>query len=71
MPTQTLQRIAQWGVRHYLRIFVCAALVFAASMIASSRLQVDSDVLNLLPAQRRWSRPSATRWRSSAASTRC
>ena len=49
MPTPILQRIAQWGVRHYLRIFVCAAVVFAASMVASSRLQVDSDVLNLLP----------------------
>ena len=49
MPTQTLQRIALWGVRHYVRIFVCAAIVFAASMFASSRLRVDSDVLSLLP----------------------
>ena len=52
MPTPILQRIALWGVRHYLRIFVCAAVVFAASMIASSRLRVDSDVLNLLPQRR-------------------
>jgi predicted RND superfamily exporter protein len=49
MPAQTLQRIALWGVRHYVRIFVCAAIVFAASMVASSRLKVDSDVLSLLP----------------------
>jgi predicted RND superfamily exporter protein len=49
MANQTLQRIAQWGVAHYLRIFVCAAIVFAASTIASSRLRLDSDVLNLLP----------------------
>jgi hypothetical protein len=33
-----------------VRIFICAAVVFAASMLASSRLRVDSDVLSLLPA---------------------
>jgi predicted RND superfamily exporter protein len=49
MPIPTLQRIALWGERHYLRIFICAAVVFAASMFLSSRLSVDSDVLSLLP----------------------
>ena len=50
MPIQPLQKIALWGVRHHVRIFICAAVVFAASMLASSRLRVDSDVLSLLPA---------------------
>jgi predicted RND superfamily exporter protein len=50
MPTGILQRIALWGVRHHVRIFVCAAIVFAVSLFFSSRMRVDSDVLSLLPA---------------------
>jgi predicted RND superfamily exporter protein len=49
MPIPTLQRIALWGERHYLRIFLCAAAVLALSVLSSSRLEVDSDVLSLLP----------------------
>jgi predicted RND superfamily exporter protein len=49
MPTPILQRIAHWGVRHYLRIFLCAGVLFALSMAASSRLRLNSDVLDLLP----------------------
>ncbi|HVR30848.1 MAG TPA: MMPL family transporter [Thermoanaerobaculia bacterium] len=49
MPKQTLQRIALWGVAHYVRIFAAAGVLVAVSLVAASRLQFDSDVLNLLP----------------------
>ena len=51
MPRQTLQRIALWGVAHYVRVFVAAGVVLALSAIAASRLRFDSDVLNLLPSE--------------------
>jgi hypothetical protein len=49
MPKQALQRIALWGVRHYVRIFVAAGALLALSVLSASRLRFDSDVLSLLP----------------------
>ena len=49
MPKQTLQRIALWGVGHYRRIFAAAAVLLALAVFGASRLEFDSDVLNLLP----------------------
>ncbi len=44
-----LQRVAVYARHHYRLIFVGTAVLLAMSLAAASRLEFDSDVLNLLP----------------------
>ncbi|MEJ2084096.1 MAG: MMPL family transporter, partial [Acidobacteriota bacterium] len=49
MARRQLQRVALFARRHYRVIFVVTAGLVALSIAAASRLQFDTDVLNLLP----------------------
>jgi predicted RND superfamily exporter protein len=49
MARRQLQRVALYARRHYRIVFVGTLVVVALSFAAASRLQFDTDVLNLLP----------------------